>query len=287
MSQLLKSRRLKPPVLLGPHGRFFRTRDIAVLFDRVHVGDIPPHQHVQTQITLTLEPSSGVARLKVAGAWREIPLTGREGICIPPSVLHEGQWKRESAVLTIYLEPRLLRRFPSQNVTAFFGRESLPEAAHDPAIWEWAGAINFLCSEDTPDASLILDNAVLIVKRLFLHHATPRPAGNGRKMSPEQRQRMDAYIQANIAKSFRVPHLARAMSLSPPHLTALCRNTHGKPPREYVWERRLLKAHGMALADGYLVREIARACGFYDASHLNREFKRFFKKSVSALLRRA
>jgi AraC-like DNA-binding protein len=39
----------------------------------------------------------------------------------------------------------------------------------------------------------------------------------------------------------------------------------------------------MARSGNYRRQEIAHACGFYDGSHLNREFKRFFKHPLGPL----
>jgi len=53
---------------------------------------------------------------------------------------------------------------------------------------------------------------------------------------------------------------------------------------EYVRECRLWKAHAMVRTGCYRRREIARVCGFYDGSHLNREFKKIFLHPLAPLL---
>ena len=141
------------------------------------------------------------------------------------------------------------------------------------------------CGGGKPTASVITEIGALIGKRLFLRNSESGVAARGPKLAPELRQRLDKYIQANIAKRLDVPQLAKVVSLSLSHFTALCRKTTGKTPTDYVRECRLWKARAMARSGNYRCREIARACGFYYGSHLNREFKRFFKHPIALVMR--
>jgi AraC-like DNA-binding protein len=237
-------------------------------------------------LVLTFDPALGLIRHSLAaGGWREQKIFGRQIVCVAPEVVHDGRWDREGEAIEVYLETRFVQRLPEKNVTAVFARESLTDADNDPVIWELAGTIFFLCAEESPDASLITAIGALIGKRLFLWHSEPDIQVSVQKLSNEQRRRMDDYIQTHMAERFGVPQLARAVSLSSPHFTALCKRTTGKPPMAYVWERRLLKAHEMARGSNHRRREIARLCGFFDASHLNRKFKKFFKHPLALLLK--
>ena len=127
-------------------------------------------------------------------------------------------------------------------------------------------AISQWSRDDQTASTAITDIGALIGKRLFLCRAESRAAKSGPRFSPEQRRRMDGFIQLNLAKHFSVPQLARIVALSVPHFATLCRNTTGKPPMEYVRECRLWKAHAMVRTGCYRRREIARVCGFYDGS---------------------
>ena len=266
--------------------KVFHGHEVSVCYISGQSMESAEQRHAQTKLALTLEPAECVLRQKTpSGEWREHRLSGRRICCIAAQVFHTMRWEQEADAIEIYLESSFLQQQADENVAAVLRRDALPSADNDPVIWELAGAICFLCSEPRPDDALIANAAAMIARRLFHCHANPRTVENGQTFSPGQRQRFDFYIQTNLGKSFRVSHLAKAMALSPPHLTALCRNTTGKPPMEHVRECRLLKAHGMALAGNHRVREMARACGFYDASHLNREFKNFFKKSVRMVSR--
>lgn len=269
-------------------GRWFRAHEVSVHYYTVVSGLSSQQEYAQAIFILTFDSASGVVRrLMPSGEWSSQQVSGFQTTCIESGVLFETQWVCPGEVIEIHLESKFLQSLPGHNVSTVLALQSLPDASNDAVTSELVGAIRLSCSEERADALLITDNAALIAKRLFLLHATGHASNDRQQLTPEQRHRMDAYIQANIGKSFRMPHLARAMSLSSPHLTALCRNTFQKSPMEYVRVCRLEKAHAMALTGSRRVREIARACGFYDASHLNREFRRHFKNSLRALLKRA
>lgn len=279
--------RLELPVSNGGlWGRLFSGRDVSVRYGRLRVGDSAAHSHTQTKLLLTFDPALGLIRhTLITGGSREQKISGRQIVCVAPDVVHDGRWDREAEAIEVYLESRFIQRLPEKNVAAVLARESLLDADNDPVIWELAGTIFFLCAEENPDASLITAIGALIGKRLFLWHTEPGVQVNVQKLSPDQRRKMDDYIQVHIGERFGVPQLAKAVSLSSPHFTALCKRTTGRPPMAYVWERRLLKAHELARGGNHRRREIALTCGFFDASHLNRKFKKFFKHPLALLLK--
>src|SRR6266404_7375821 len=86
-------------------------------------------------------------------------------------------------------------------------------------------AISQWSRDDQTASTAITDIGALIGKRLFLCRAESRAAKSGPRFSPEQRRRMDGFIQLNLAKHFSVPQLARIVALSVPHFATLCRNT--------------------------------------------------------------
>ncbi len=270
-----------PPVY---NGDLFRSPLVSVYYHRQPAFSYLGQRYNQFKSVLSFEPASGIIGRKVAGAWSEERFVGRGVHCIPPGIEHDMQWEREAEFIEVYFESDFLLSLPPEKVAAVLARPSLPEAANDPVIWDLAVAICLWCADAQPEPSIISDIGVLIGKRLFHNHAEARDGTVGPRLSHEQRRKLEEFIQVNIANPFSVRDLARVVALSAPHLTTLCRNTTGKPPMEYVRECRLRKAHAMARSGKYRRGEIARHCGFYDGSHLNREFKKFFKHPVVSLL---
>ena len=89
------------------------------------------------------------------------------------------------------------------------------------------------------------------------------------------------YAEANLDRSIGVAELAAVAGMSPSWFQSSFRAVVGQPVHAYVTERRLDRARRM-LTDltssgrARSIAQIAHACGFADASHLGRAFKRRF-----------
>lgn len=266
-------------------GRLFRGPLASVYYHRQPPFRSGELTYSQAKVIITFECSVGGLYRAINGTRREEPLKGRRFVFLLPNTPHEIRWEREAELIEIYYEPAFLAELPSKNVAAILAHESHPRIAGDPVIWDLALAICQWCADGLPAETIINDIGLLIGRRLFSRHSETREKRRGQKFTSEQRGKLDAHIQEGMAKRLTVAQLAKAVSLSVPHFATLCRNTTGKPPMDYVRECRLWKAHAMARTGDYRRKEIARACGFYDGSHLNREFKKFFKHPLALLVR--
>ncbi len=84
------------------------------------------------------------------------------------------------------------------------------------------------------------------------------------------------YLQDHLHQPISVPELARAVALSPSHLTSLFREHLGCPPLQFALRMRMNLAC-RHLAEPYLsVKEIAALCGYANLSLFLRHFKRSF-----------
>ena len=87
------------------------------------------------------------------------------------------------------------------------------------------------------------------------------------------------YAEANLDRSIGVAELASVAGMSPSWFQSSFRAVVGQPVHAYVTERRLERARRV-LTDptpsgrARSIAQIAHACGFADASHLGRAFKR-------------
>lgn len=81
------------------------------------------------------------------------------------------------------------------------------------------------------------------------------------------------YLRSNYAENISLSKLASLTNLSPFHLLRVFRNQTGVPPHEYQTQVRVIEA-GRLLRKGYSISDTALATGFFDQSHLSRNFKR-------------
>jgi AraC family transcriptional regulator len=90
-------------------------------------------------------------------------------------------------------------------------------------------------------------------------------------------QRAVNFIEQHYASDIRIEDIARAAFLSPFHLSRLFRRETGLAPHQYLVRVRLEAARGLlATAPGSSLSDIATAVGFYDQSHMTRQFRRIF-----------
>jgi transcriptional regulator GlxA family with amidase domain len=85
-------------------------------------------------------------------------------------------------------------------------------------------------------------------------------------------------LETNLARRQPVPDVARSVGLSPEEFTRQYTADMGLSPAAWQLEQRLHRAATM-LAQQVPVVQVAHACGFADASHLGRHFKRRFRVS--------
>ena len=87
---------------------------------------------------------------------------------------------------------------------------------------------------------------------------------------------VEAYIEAHVGRSLSLEELARLAELSLSHFAREFKVTTGKAPHEYVLLRRLDLARRLLRQTSDSLSDIALRCGFSDASHLVRAFRRRF-----------
>lgn len=144
---------------------------------------------------------------------------------------------------------------------------ALPRAiAALDAMWTIAG-------RDDPGAGLALDGAFLTLLDEVIaaggHVVPPSPRLSDRRLA-----RAVDYAETHIEAALTVGELAAAAAMSPSAFSRAFRAATGETPWGYVGRRRLERAgERMARTDETLAT-IAAACGFTDASHLVRCWRR-------------
>ena len=87
--------------------------------------------------------------------------------------------------------------------------------------------------------------------------------------------RVRDYIHDNLADDLSVDDLGLVANMSKYHLIRLFRSQFGVSPHRYIVNHRVNCARD-ALCSGLSATDAAMQFGFYDASHLNRHFKRAY-----------
>lgn len=83
-----------------------------------------------------------------------------------------------------------------------------------------------------------------------------------------------AYFEQNLGIPRSVERIARYHSLSASHFSALFRKGKGMSPRDFVQQLRLKRTTGLLRETDASLKEIAAMCGYVDAAHFSRHFKK-------------
>ena len=82
-----------------------------------------------------------------------------------------------------------------------------------------------------------------------------------------------AYLDEHYTEKFSLDQLSDQFFISKYHLSREFHQYYGITLNQYVIARRLTRAKKLLRFSDFSLEEIARSCGFYDASYLNRQFK--------------
>ena len=127
-------------------------------------------------------------------------------------------------------------------------------------------------------APLLAERALEMLLVLLNRHAH---GSQPRRSHPALNEHQDRIVQAaasyfeqNLGIPRSVERIARYHSLSTSHFSALFRKGKGTCPRDYVQQLRLKSSSRLLMETDSSLKEIAALCGYVDAAHFSRHFKK-------------
>ncbi|WP_349295051.1 helix-turn-helix domain-containing protein (plasmid) [Thioclava sp. 'Guangxiensis'] len=100
-----------------------------------------------------------------------------------------------------------------------------------------------------------------------------------------QAQAFCELVEAHFTQSMPIPDYARAMAVSPPHLTRVCRRILGTSPNELIRKRRMLEAKRLLAYTRLSVQDVAQRSGFADITYFSRTFTKTIGMTPNAFRR--
>jgi AraC family transcriptional regulator len=148
----------------------------------------------------------------------------------------------------------------------------------DPVLFSLASAAAVLVGRRLPEDQLLLDQLALA----FHAHISQAYAGSPRDarpsssggLAPWQERRAKDYFEANLTQTASLSEVARACGLSPAHFARSFRASTGRPPHQWLLERRVEAAKRALKTTATPLSEISKNCGFSDPSHFSRIFSK-------------
>ena len=119
---------------------------------------------------------------------------------------------------------------------------------------------------DTVRARDVLFRAVALVQQ-------PRVPGP-RGLAPWQARSTLAVIDKDLGGRADIPRLAANVRLSQSHFHHAFKQYFGRPPRQFIIQRRIQRALELMRNTELGLSEIAQICGFSDQAHFTRAFRK-------------
>ncbi|WP_088506432.1 GlxA family transcriptional regulator [Burkholderia ubonensis] len=113
------------------------------------------------------------------------------------------------------------------------------------------------------------------------HAPQPHPPGLAPATHPKVRRAI-LLMEQHVGQPLSQPELAGRLDVSVRQLERLFATETGQSPRAYARQIRIRMASWLLTSSDRTVADIATSCGFSDASHLGREFRKEFGESPNA-----
>ena len=97
---------------------------------------------------------------------------------------------------------------------------------------------------------------------------------NARDSRHQKMAEVRAYLDEHFTEKFSLDQLSEQFFISKYHLSREFKTCHGITLNAYVIARRISLAKRLLRFSDYTLEEIARQCGFYDASYFNKQFQK-------------
>ena len=197
-----------------------------------------------------------------------------------PGDVFDGEMHDRVDVLLFLMEPSF--------VSAQFENLGLPghrselrdlPARQDPGLLDigcrLAAALSDGLSGDELYCEILLE---AMLARIMIRHGTTT---SGRMpyleiLTPAKLRALFAFIQQNLSAPLRLDDLAAAAGVSKAHLARSFRNATGLPLHRYVLHHRLERARSLLSGADEQVKFVAQQCGFADASHLSKAYRKAY-----------
>ncbi|MGL4610756.1 MAG: AraC family transcriptional regulator [Trueperaceae bacterium] len=240
-----------------------------ILHARYHRHAFPKHSHAEYVIGIVEE---GFERCLYQGEY--VVASPDTLTFINPEVVHTGGSNTSASYRykAIYPSQALLTRIWQETL----GQQGVPyfrEATlQDPDAARLMRLL-YAAIENNSEA-LECENLLLQTLVLLLRHNAKVGAFTEVKPHPHNVKDTKDFINAHLSDTLSLDVMARAVGLSPFYLARVFQNSVGLTLHSYLTQQRIDLAKSL-IRKGLPLGQVALEVGFYDQSHLNRQFKRY------------
>lgn len=251
----------------------------------LHDWELAPHRHERLHQLLLLRSGRGTVRLGDAAA----ELVPGSLVNVPVGEVHAFRFEpgTDGLVLTLAdvmldellaASPEVRRRLDRSWVGAV-------DAATDALALQLAAEYQ----ATAPARALVLRGLAAAVLGCAARLGSDAAAAGGESGGPEAAQllqRFEALLEANYRAHWRVADYARALAITPTHLSRVVRRATGAPASQLIDARLVREARRQLAFTSLHISSIADMLGFADPALFSRVFSRVAGVSPSVFRRR-
>jgi AraC family transcriptional regulator len=149
------------------------------------------------------------------------------------------------------------------------------QVMRDPILYHLGASLSALLEHPEENNSLLVDHIAISLQSYLYQTYSVTLGGNPKirgGLAAWQESRAKEAMEANLDQEIPIARLARDCGLSTSQFARAFRQSTGCPPHRWLLQRRIKRAQDLLLNSDKTLVEIAKACGFFDQSHLTRAF---------------
>lgn len=235
----------------------------------LHDWELEPHRHARLHQLVLVQAGGGTAHLEGSA----LPLAPMSLVNVPPGHVHGFSFAPGTAGFVTTFADELCNEVLAQaaEVRRLLARTGLLRADEKVAgtmraVWE-----EF--SSRSPARALVLRGLAATLLGLVARLAAAEPRDVERTES-RLLLRFEALVEAHFAEHWQVADYARALAVTPTHLTRVVRAATGGPASKVVEMRVIHEARRHLVYTQASVTAVAYGLGFADPAHFTRVFSR-------------
>jgi len=236
----------------------------------LHDWELEPHRHARLHQLVLVESGGGTAHLEGA----VLPMAPMSLVNVPPGHVHGFSFSPGTAgfVATLAEEMRDEVLAQAADVRRLLGHAGILRADQKIAgtmreIWqEFSGR--------SPARALVLRGFTATLLGLAARLAAAAEPVDAERHESRLLRRFEALLEAHFAEHWKVNDYARALAVTPTHLTRVVRAATGGPASKVIEMRLVHEARRHLVYTQASVTAVAYGLGFADPAHFTRVFGR-------------
>lgn len=249
---------------------------------QLHDWEFAPHRHARLHQVLLLRTGAGMVTLDGT----DHALAAMTVVNVPAGIVHGYSFAPGTDGLVVTFATEMLDQslHPSEGLRPVLARATLLSQADTGLVHSMDQIASIFAARDFARAQMLRALVALLLGQIAgaMMLTAPRDAA----AEPAMLTRFQTLLDENFTRHWSVADYARALAISPTHLTRLARVATGQPASALIEERLVREARRNLVYTNLSVSQIAYALGFDDPAYFSRVFTRAMGLSPRAFRQR-